>query len=143
MRKKTVFLILICFTLIQCHSPSQNGKKQSDKIEAQRNMNDFKRTPATGFTDARKLFDSSCKSCHHRDLRKTGPALRGVRERWEDCPSLIYAWVRNWENVVDTCEYAREIAQGEGLCKTFPNMTTQEIDAIFDYMDGYAMEEMP
>ena len=44
------------------------------------------------------LFKNNCASCHNKNMviDMTGPALKGVRERWSEYPSMdLYLWVRN------------------------------------------------
>lgn len=89
-----------------------------------------------------KLFKRHCNSCHNRNMvdDMTGPALKGVTERWVDYPKEdLYAWVRNSQKMI-----------GEGHPKAkelykdwFPtvmtsfDLTDEEIEALLEYIELY------
>ena len=75
------FLLLFCFSLISLNSAT------ADQV-----------------TDLGKsLFKANCAQCHNRNMKDdlTGPALGGVRERWES-EELLYSWIRNSQAVIAT-----------------------------------------
>lgn len=44
------------------------------------------------------IFKSNCASCHNKNMTTdlTGPALKGIRERWAEFPTEdLYNWIRN------------------------------------------------
>ena len=91
--------------------------------------------------DGKALFKQHCSSCHKPDKSGVGPALRNIREKWEknaDNPELIYDWVKNWRDAVELGD-----PYVSSLPNTFPgemnpmDVTNEEIDAIFDYVDAY------
>ncbi len=99
----------------------------------------------SGMSDAagqgQELFETNCKSCHHPDKKVIGPKLRGIKAKWEEeagDPTLIYTWIRNWEDAVAISPYAATVAAKEGSnMKAFPSLTDADIDAILDYADNY------
>jgi cytochrome c2/uncharacterized integral membrane protein len=89
--------------------------------------------------DGKALFQANCASCHNPIKDATGPALQGVLKR---VPSKewLYNWVHNSAKVVASGDkYGNEVyAKWNKTAMTaFPNMTTQEIDAIIKYVDEY------
>lgn len=95
---------------------------------------------STHAQDAEAIYKSQCATCHtpHKDL--TGPKLFEVREKWESdgAPAdLIYEWVRDWEAAVESHEYAAQVAEwSPTVMLKYPDLTNEEIDAIFDYVDA-------
>ena len=89
----------------------------------------------------RALFKANCASCHKPDLRMTGPALKGAKERWASSGGDIYAWVRNSLGYLkskpeDT--YARALVKDYNGSVMTPNaLTDDEIDAILNYVDNF------
>lgn len=45
--------------------------------------------------DGEALFKGNCASCHKLDAKLTGPALRGVHERWDNKVEEIAAFIHN------------------------------------------------
>lgn len=90
-------------------------------------------------TEGKKLFKVKCATCHapHRDM--TGPALFQMREAWAEAGAgdVIYDWVHNWKKAAATNAYAKEVADwSPAAMQTFPDLTKEQIDAIFDYVDA-------
>ncbi len=85
------------------------------------------------------LFTNKCATCHSPHKERTGPKLQGVRSKWIEGGAKegsIYQWVRDWEKAANKDPYT------EGIMKLkptsmwkFPNLSDEEIDAIFDYVD--------
>ncbi len=49
------------------------------------------------------LFKNNCASCHNKDMRTdmTGPALKGVTERWSTYPREdLFDWIKNSEKQI-------------------------------------------
>lgn len=89
--------------------------------------------------DGKALFMSNCASCHNPIKDATGPALQGVSGR---VPSKewLYDWIHNSQALVSQGdEYANNIyTEWGGVAMTpFPNLSTEEIDAIIDYVETY------
>jgi cytochrome c551/c552 len=90
--------------------------------------------------DGAALFRSQCATCHQPHRDGTGPKLFEVRQKWERGGAQegsIYQWVRNWQVAAANDPYAMEAAQWSPTAMSlFPNLTDEEIDAIFDYVDA-------
>lgn len=89
--------------------------------------------------DGKALFTTNCASCHHPVKDVTGPALQGTESR---VPSKewLYKWVRNSAALVSSGDkYANEIfnAWNKTPMTAFPNLSDEEIDAIFAYVESY------
>lgn len=89
--------------------------------------------------DGKALFQTNCASCHNPVKESTGPALQG---KSKEVPSKawLYNWVHNSAAVIASGDkYANEIYNkyNKTAMTAFPNLTTQEIDAIITYVDGY------
>lgn len=88
-----------------------------------------------------KLFKQNCASCHFPDKDMTGPALKGARQRWIDNSSEenFYAWVKNSGNVIASGDgYANQLyAAWNKTAMTPQNLTNEQIDAVFAYVEAY------
>ncbi|ANE51906.1 c-type cytochrome [Flavisolibacter tropicus] len=86
--------------------------------------------------EGKQLFQSHCQTCHSLDKNLTGPALRGFLERgpWADKANL-YAWIHNPAGFMAKDPYTQGLKQQFGvIMQAFPDLTTQQIDAIADYV---------
>jgi len=88
----------------------------------------------------KKLFKDNCAACHNRNMRygMVGPALGGVRERWEDHEGNIYEFVRNSQVVIHGGnDYAKDLFKkwGSTQMPAFLNLKVEEIDSILNYID--------
>ena len=90
------------------------------------------------FQLGRQLFKNNCASCHAKNMKAdlTGPALKGVLDRWENKEDL-YAWIRNAQAFLATGdEYANALFLEWGTPMTaFPNLKDEEIEAILNYIE--------
>ncbi len=88
--------------------------------------------------DGKALFMSKCATCHAGDMKSpgTGPALGGVRERWND-EAKLHEWIK--DNVALTKSgypKAVEVSKITGTTMDlFPALKDEEINAILDYVD--------
>lgn len=86
------------------------------------------------------LFKNNCSSCHKVFKDDIGPKLYKVRNLWEQGgakDSSIYTWVNNWQEAADLDPYAHsKIGYSKTAMKQFPELTQEEIDAIFDFIDS-------
>lgn len=92
-----------------------------------------------GNSAGKNLFKAKCSTCHapHRDM--TGPALFHMRDQWkkDGHGDLIYDWVHNWKKTAATHPYAKEVSNwSPAAMQTFPNLTKDQINSIFDYIDS-------
>ena len=85
----------------------------------------------------KKLFYTKCASCHMVNKDMTGPALRGVKDRWPDKEKL-YAFIRNSEAIIQKDKYARELwlEWNQTAMLPHPDLTDDDIGAILNYIDS-------
>ncbi len=88
--------------------------------------------------DGKALFASNCAQCHNVWKDGTGPALNGVEERWGGKRTDIYTWINNFEAAVakGIPEAVKIVNYSSSAMNKFPNLKTDEIDAILDYIKG-------
>lgn len=88
--------------------------------------------------DGKALFNTNCASCHAIDKNLTGPALRGVEDRWAD-KELLHEWIHNSSAVIAKGDpYAVNLFNeyGKVTMPGFPQLSTAEIDAILSYVES-------
>ncbi|MEM9823939.1 MAG: c-type cytochrome [Bacteroidota bacterium] len=91
--------------------------------------------------EGKALFKANCASCHNKTMKDdmTGPALGGVRERWEGDQERLYAWIRNSQAVIasgDSYAVALYNKWDKSVMTAFPNLTDDQIESILLYIDG-------
>lgn len=98
-------------------------------------------TDATFAQDGANLFKAKCNTCHMVDKNSTGPLLKGVKQKWADAGEgeLIYEWVKNPQNLIASgkSKVAMESKNFSPTDMTPQAVSTEEIDAILDYVDNY------
>ncbi len=86
------------------------------------------------------LFKAKCASCHQPHKNGTGPKLFQVRQKWTDGGAKegsIYQWVNNWQTAAAGDPYAQTVSTWSPTAMSaFPELKKEEIDAIFEYVDG-------
>lgn len=88
----------------------------------------------------KELFRGNCATCHNKNMKDnlTGPALGGVRERWESQEDL-YSWIRNSQALIAK-GHPRAVSLYNEWKKVpmtpFPNLTDEQITNILAYVDG-------
>ncbi|QES90457.1 c-type cytochrome [Rhizosphaericola mali] len=87
--------------------------------------------------DGKALFQANCASCHALDKVLTGPALRGVEDRWPSRAD-IHSWVLNSAAVLKSGnKYANNLFNQYGKVSMTAfqgTLDTKQIDAILDYI---------
>jgi mono/diheme cytochrome c family protein len=99
----------------------------------------------SGAQDGKALFQANCATCHNPVKDATGPALQGVSKNWPS-PDWVHDWVHNPSAMIASGDkHANEVfAKYKPVVMTaFPNLKTEEIDAIIKYVDGYKPPEGP
>ncbi len=90
--------------------------------------------------EGEKLFKVKCATCHQVFKDGTGPKLYKVRQKWEENGAKegsIYQWVNNFENAAASDPYAAEVVNWSATSMSkFPDLTKEQIDAIFDWIDS-------
>ncbi|ESU23174.1 Alternative complex III, protein A [Flavobacterium enshiense DK69] len=101
--------------------------------------------PAAGAGDPAKgkaIFNTNCAACHKLDAKSTGPALRGVADKYDK--EWVYKWVHNSAEVIKSGD-ADAVKIFEEFNKTpmpgFPQLSTEDIDNILAYTS--VKEEAP
>lgn len=89
--------------------------------------------------DGASLF-KKCATCHQPHKDGTGPKLFGVRAKWEEGGAQegsMYQWVKNWEIAAANDPYAKGVSAIKPTAMDkFPDLSNEDIDAIFDYVDA-------
>ncbi len=91
------------------------------------------------------LFKQNCSACHKPDANVIGPALKGVKAKWLAAgeEANLYKWVQNASELYKsgTSEMAKAIWDFSPSEMTpVANLTEDQINQIFDYVDNYAPE---
>lgn len=99
----------------------------------------FYTTTTASAQDGKALFQANCASCHNPLKDATGPALKG---KSAEVPNRewIYKWVHNSAALIASGDkYANQIYNEwkKVPMTSFPNLSTEEIDAIIKYVDEY------
>jgi len=93
--------------------------------------------PAAGTGDAvagKALFNTNCAACHKLDAKMTGPALRGVGDKYDK--EWLYKWIKNSSDLIKSGD-AKAVKVYEEFNKTamtaFPQLSNADIDNIIAY----------
>lgn len=94
-------------------------------------------TPTTGAGDpvkGKELFNTNCAACHKLDQKMTGPALRGVGDKYDK--EWLYKWIKNSADLIKSGD-AKAIKVYEEFNKVamtaFPQLSNGDIDNIIAY----------
>ena len=82
------------------------------------------------------LFQQNCASCHNVHKQVTGPALKGVEERWSD-KKLLHQWIHNSGSVIASGDpYAVDLFNrfNKQAMPGFPSFSDGDIDDILAYI---------
>ncbi len=88
------------------------------------------------------LFKNNCAQCHNKNMRDdlTGPALAGVRQRWEGRETELYIWIRNSQQLIAAEDpYAVELFNqwSRSVMIPFPNLSDEDITDLLAYIDRF------
>lgn len=91
---------------------------------------------ATGGDPAKgkELFNANCAACHKLDAKATGPALRGIADKYE--MSWIYKWVHNSSDLIKSgdADAIKVFEENNKVPMTaFPQLSEGDIDDIVAY----------
>jgi cytochrome c2 len=87
------------------------------------------------------IFKNNCASCHNKNMTTdlTGPALKGVLERWADYPILdLYSWVRNSDKLTEAKHpRALELKKewNNDKMTSFTHLSDEEIRNLIEYIE--------
>ena len=93
--------------------------------------------PATASGDpvaGKALFNAQCAACHKLDAKMTGPALRGVGDKYEK--EWLYKWIRNSAELIKSGdERANKIFNefNKSPMTAFPQLSDADLDNIIAY----------
>ena len=82
----------------------------------------------------KELFNSNCAACHKLDAKSTGPALRGVADKYET--DWLYSWIKNSGELIKSGD-AQAVkvfeANNKVAMTAFPQLSNADIDNILAY----------
>ena len=101
----------------------------------------FSSTYAASADEGKALFKQYCAQCHNKNMKDklTGPALGGVEERWEGREELLYAWIRNSQEVIasgDPYSVALYNEYNKSVMNPFTFLEDDQIESILLYVNG-------
>lgn len=92
----------------------------------------FAQDPAKG----KELFNANCAACHKLDKKMTGPALRGVLDKYDGDKEWLYKWINNSGELVKSGD-AQAVKIFEEFNQVpmtaFPQLSNEDIDNILAY----------
>ena len=80
------------------------------------------------------LFNSNCAACHKLDAKATGPALRGVANKYDK--AWLYKWINNSSAMIKAGDpIAVKIFEenNKAVMSSFPQLSTVDMDNIIAY----------
>lgn len=98
---------------------------------------------AQSVEQGKELFAAKgCAACHALDMKTdlTGPALAGVRDRWENIDEL-YNWVRNSQEMIAAGhEYGTALFEKYNKVQMlpYPDLTDEQVESILLYIEDVA-----
>ena len=87
----------------------------------------------------KELYNSSCAACHKLDGKATGPALRGVADKYE--AAWLYKWINNSSDLIKSGDAQAVKAfeeNGKVPMPAFPQLSNEDIDNILAYTSEVA-----
>ncbi|WP_310557666.1 c-type cytochrome [Flavobacterium sp.] len=88
----------------------------------------------------KEIFNANCAACHKLDAKATGPALRGVGNKYEK--AWFYKWIHNSSDLIKSGD-AQAVKIYEEYNKVqmtaFPQLSEADIDNVI----AYTMEPIP
>ncbi|MBV1924127.1 MAG: c-type cytochrome [Flavobacteriaceae bacterium] len=80
------------------------------------------------------LYKANCAACHKLDKKATGPALRGVADKYEK--EWLFEWIKDSQGLIKSGDAkANEIfaANNNAVMTSFPQLSDVDIDNILAY----------
>ena len=82
----------------------------------------------------KELFNTNCAACHKLDAKSSGPALRGVANKYD--MAWIYKWVHNSSDLIKSGD-AKAVKvfeeNNKAVMTAFPQLSEADIDNIIAY----------
>ena len=93
------------------------------------------------FEEGKTIFTTRCASCHMVNKEMTGPALRGVEDRWPDRKKL-YACIRNSEELIKTDAYAHNLwmQYNQTPMNKHLDLTDAQIEQVLGYINSVSVK---
>ena len=118
------FAVLLALTL---NSFAQTPPPATDTAAA---------APASGgdAVKGKELFNANCAACHKLDAKATGPALRGVANKYDK--AWLYKWIRNSSDLIKSgdAKAVKVFEENNKIAMTaFPQLSDADIDNIIAY----------
>jgi mono/diheme cytochrome c family protein len=82
----------------------------------------------------KEIFNANCAACHKLDAKATGPALRGVGNKYEK--AWLYKWIHNSSDLIKSGDAAAVKIYEEYnkvQMTAFPQLSEKDIDDIIAY----------
>lgn len=102
--------------------------------------------PAAGAGDPAKgkaIFNTNCAACHKLDAKATGPALRGVADKYDK--EWLYKWIHNSGELIKSgdAQAVKVFEENNKIPMTaFPQLSNEDIDNVIAYTSA-PKEEAP
>lgn len=133
-------LILAMIVVIFC-TAFLITEEQSTYIAQESPVQIIDTVPKTALTErqelGKSLFRANCAACHKLFKKMTGPKLYGVTDRYEK--EWLYKWINNSAALIKSGD-AQAVAlykeYNQANMNSFPNLSTEDIDAILDYIES-------
>ncbi|KGO89813.1 c-type cytochrome [Flavobacterium suncheonense] len=107
---------------------------------------DAAEAPAAGAGDpvaGKAIFNANCAACHKLDAKMTGPALRGVADKYDK--AWLYKWVKNSGELIKSgdAQAVKVFEENNKIPMTaFPQLSDADIDNILAFT-SQPKEEAP
>lgn len=131
--KQYVVVLAAACLLTACGSEDPKPAVSTDTVESPAGDD---AVAAAGM--GKKLFQTNCMACHLPDKKLVGPPLAGAAAQWKDKKDL-YDYIHNPEEYIENRgdeRLKRMKAEYSITMPSFPGLKEEEIDAIFQYIDG-------
>lgn len=128
MKKLIVPVVLVCLALLNsCGSQPADTNKKADAIVVPEPL-------------GKKLFVGNCMQCHALTQERTGPALAGVKGRWNNDVPKLTDFVRNSQKVIvadGANSYSGKLFDKwyKTTMPAFSSLSDDDIKQILDYVD--------
>jgi cytochrome c551/c552 len=92
----------------------------------------------------KELFNTNCAACHNLDKKMTGPALRGVTNKYDK--EWLYKWIKNSAELIKSGDdKANKIFNefNKSPMTAFPQLSNEDVDNILAYTSEVAATPAP
>ena len=80
------------------------------------------------------LFNANCAACHKLDKKATGPALRGVADKYDS--DWLYKWIKDSQGLIksgDALAVSLFAENNNSVMTSYPGLSDADIDNILAY----------